>query len=221
MRAGTPLAAAAAILSVASVAWAQGERPSAAARAIGEAPLLDGAVLDDPVWQGIEPASGLTQTRPYAGEPGTELTEVRFAFTEDVLFVSVVCHDREPDGIVISDSRRDATLNETDSFQVIFDTFKDGRNGFVFGTNPAGIEYDGQVVEGGSGIFSGMGGNNRFRGGFSTGFNLNWDGAWHVATADRRLRLERRVGDPLPHPPLPLSRRADLGTELPAQHRPP
>ena len=173
----------AATLSLWAVASeAQTVRPTASAMTIGEAPVLDGEVLDDPVWQAIEPASGLTQTRPYAGEPGTERTEVRFAFTEDILFVSVVCHDREPDGIVISDSRRDAPLNETDSFQVIFDTFKDGRNGFVFGTNPAGIEYDGQVVEGGSGIFSGMGGSSRFRGGFSTGFNLNWDGAWNVAT---------------------------------------
>ncbi len=157
-------------------------RPSATAVAIGEVPTLDGAVLDDPVWQVIEPASGLTQTRPYAGEPGTERTEVRIAYTEDTLFVAVVCHDREPDGIVVSDSRRDAPLDETDSFQVIFDTFRDGRNGFVFGTNPAGIEYDGQVLEGGSGVFSGMGGGGRFRGGLSTGFNLNWDGAWNVAT---------------------------------------
>ena len=184
-----PAAARAAILPLAlSTAASEAQtgrpsaRPSATAVAIGEVPALDGAVLDDPVWQVIEPASGLTQTRPYAGEPGTERTEVRIAYTEDTLFVAVVCHDREPDGIVVSDSRRDAPLDETDSFQVIFDTFHDGRNGFVFGTNPAGIEYDGQVLEGGSGVFSGMGGGGRFRGGLSTGFNLNWDGAWNVAT---------------------------------------
>ena len=167
----------------ATASEAQTDRPAATALPIGEAPQLDGRVLDDPVWQAVVPASGTTQTRPFAGEPGTERTEVRFAYTEDTLFVAVVCHDREPEGIVISDSRRDAALDETDSFQVIFDTFQDGRNGFVFGTNPAGIEYDGQVVEGGSGVFSGMGGNSRFRGGaLSTGFNLNWDGAWTVAT---------------------------------------
>ncbi|MYB20616.1 MAG: carbohydrate binding family 9 domain-containing protein, partial [Holophagales bacterium] len=171
------------LCAVAPVAAAQVDRPAATASAIGEAPQLDGRVLDDPVWQSIAPASGTTQTRPFAGEPGTERTEVRFAFTEDTLFVAVVCHDRQPDGIVISDSRRDAALDETDSFQVIFDTFQDGRNGFVFGTNPAGIEYDGQVVQGGSGVFSGMGGGgSRFRGSLSTGFNLNWDGAWNVAT---------------------------------------
>ncbi len=184
MRHGSNSAAAAVtlLLCSATVAAQEPERPFASATAIEHAPALDGNVLGDPVWQSIPPASGMTQTRPFAGAPGTERTDVRFAFTADTLYVGVVCHDREPGRIVISDSRRDAPLNETDSFQVIFDTFRDGRNGFVFGTNPAGIEYDGQVVQGGSGVFSGMGGGGRFSGSMSSGFNLNWDAAWNVAT---------------------------------------
>ena len=35
--------------------------------------------------------------------------------------------------------------SEMDSFQIIFDTFRDQQNGFVFGTNAAGIQYDAQV----------------------------------------------------------------------------
>ncbi|MCP4654389.1 MAG: carbohydrate binding family 9 domain-containing protein, partial [bacterium] len=72
------------------------------------------------------------------------------------------------------DSRRDASLRDTDSIQVILDTFRDQRNGFVFGTNPAGIEYDGQVTNEGEGSL-GFGDDE--------GFNLNWDGAWEVQTA--------------------------------------
>jgi hypothetical protein len=59
--------------------------------------------------------------------------------------VSVVCYDSEPAKLVVSDARRDATLDNTDSFLFILDTFHDGQNGFIFGTNPIGIEYDGQV----------------------------------------------------------------------------
>ena len=44
-----------------------------------------------------------------------------------------------------TDTRRDAGLGEQDSFQIIFDTFRDQQNGFVFGTNAAGIQYDAQV----------------------------------------------------------------------------
>ena len=66
--------------------------------------------------------------------------------------MGVICYDSEPDRILVTDSRRDASLRDTDSFQVIFDTYHDRQNGFVFGTNPAGIEYDGQVSnEGGGG----------------------------------------------------------------------
>ncbi len=158
------------------------EPPTMAAVAVDTPPVVDGVVVGDPVWDAVPAADGFTQTRPYAGAAATERTEVRIAFSGDTLFVSVVCFDREPSGIIVSDSRRDASLSETDSFQVILDTFHDHQNGFVFGTNPAGLEYDGQVVRGGSGVFGGLGGNNRFSGGTAAGFNLNWDGAWHVAT---------------------------------------
>ena len=42
--------------------------------------------------------------------------------------------------------RRDASLSETDSVMMVLDTFNDNQNAFVFGTNPLGIEYDGQVA---------------------------------------------------------------------------
>ena len=67
-----------------------------------------------------------------------------------------------PPAIIVSDSRRDADLDETDAFQVIMDTYLDRQNGFVFGTNPAGIEYDGQVIKEGQQSFgSGGGGFNQ------------------------------------------------------------
>ena len=56
----------------------------------------------------------------------------------------------------------------------------------MFGTNPAGLEYDGQVTnEGqGSGRFGGGGGGRpgSQQAGSGAGFNLNWDGVWQVRT---------------------------------------
>ena len=63
----------------------------------------------------------------------------------------MVCYVRDRRTIIVADSRRDSSLEETDSFQIILDTFHDGQNGFVFGTNPAGVEYDGQGDERGAG----------------------------------------------------------------------
>ena len=100
--------------------------------------------------------------------------------------MGVVCYVRNRGTIIVSDSRRDTPLNETDSFQIIFDTYLDKQNGFVFGTNPAGLEYDGQVTnEGqGTGRFSGGGGGRpgSQQRGSGGGFNLNWDGVWQVRT---------------------------------------
>ncbi|MFQ5706131.1 MAG: DUF5916 domain-containing protein [bacterium] len=146
-------------------------------------PDLDGEVLHDEVWQKATPVTGFYQTTPDEGEPATEKTEVRVVYTAHTLFLGVVCYDDQPDRIIVSDSRRDASLNDTDSFQVILDTYHDKQNGFVFGTNPAGIEYDAQVTNEGRGSF----GRGRQRGGSGGGFNLNWDGSWEVRTRISRI----------------------------------
>jgi hypothetical protein len=147
------------------------ERPVALAAPIVDAPKIDGDVLNDPVWAGVTPTTGFIQKTPDSGQPVSERTEVYIAFTGDTLYFGVVCFDREPERIVVADSRRDSELVETDSFQIILDTYRDEQTGFVFGTNPVGIEYDGQVTregEGGSAFSAG-------------GFNKNWDAVWDVS----------------------------------------
>ncbi|MBM3808404.1 MAG: carbohydrate binding family 9 domain-containing protein [Acidimicrobiia bacterium] len=125
--------------------------------------------------------SSFTQEQPDEGQPVSEGTEVRVIFTNDALYIGAVMYDREPGGIVMSDSRRDGDLDDTDSFRMILDTFRDRQNGFVFGTNAAGVEYDGQVTNEGQGGGGLAFGRNQ-SGGSGAGFNINWDGAWEVRT---------------------------------------
>ena len=153
--------------------------PTLTATPVQQAPTLDGDVLGDPVWQQAAPSSAFWQEQPDEGQPSSERTDVRVVFTGDTLYLGVVCHDRAPDGIIVSDARRDSPLDNTDSFQIIIDTYRDGLTGFVFGTNPAGIEYDGQVTNEGQGG-GGLGGGQRQQAGSGSGFNLNWDGSWEV-----------------------------------------
>jgi hypothetical protein len=153
--------------------------PTVTAMRAERAPAMDGDVVDDPVWRAITPTSTFWQEQPDEGQPASERTDVRIAYTSDTLYVGVVNFDRAPGEIIVSDARRDAPLDETDSFQIIFDTYRDGLNGFVFGTNPAGLEYDGQVTNEGQGG-GGLGGGQRQQGGSGSGFNVNWDGAWVV-----------------------------------------
>jgi hypothetical protein len=143
------------------------------------APVVDGDVVGEEVWQQVAPLTGFVQQQPFDGNPASERTEVRLIFTGDTLYVGVVCFDREPGAIIVSDSRRDAPLTESDSFTMILDTYLDRQNGFVFGTNPAGIEYDGQVTNEGQGG-GGLSASQMQASGSGGGFNVNWDGAWEV-----------------------------------------
>lgn len=140
------------------------------AHALPTAPIIDGQVAGDPAWQNLAPATNFTQVRPFEGKAASQATHVRVGFTEDALYISVICFDENPDGIVTADSRRDSDLDDVDSFRFILDVFHDRQNGLVFGTTPSSLEYDGQVTNEGSGGFSTSGG----------AFNLNWDTTWTV-----------------------------------------
>jgi hypothetical protein len=167
---GVLLGATICVLDVSAQDPASLERPAAVATPLSEAPTIDGDVLNDPAWNGVSPTSGFIQKTPNTGRPVSEKTEVYIAYTADTLYFGVVCYDREPERIVVADSRRDSELEETDSFQIILDTYGDEQTGFVFGTNPVGIEYDGQVTREGEGSAFSAG-----------GFNKNWDAVWEVS----------------------------------------
>ena len=142
-------------------------------------PVMDGNVIDDEAWSSINPIISFTQKSPDEGQVATEKTAVRIMYSDQMFYVSVICYDSNPKGIVISDTRRDAPLNNTDSFMFILDTFHDQQNGFVFGTNAGGIEYDAQVSGGGEGMSIS---STRQSVGVGANFNINWDAAWDVKT---------------------------------------
>jgi len=154
------------------------DRPISSAVKIETAPVIDGKVVDDPEWLKLNPITEFVQQQPNQGAAVSEKTEVRIAYDQEYLYLSAVMYDDQPELLVVTDSRRDASLEETDAIQFIFDTYHDTRNGFVFGTNPIGIQYDAQVDNEGQGNFN----TNRAQGGMIGGFNLNWDGSWEVMT---------------------------------------
>lgn len=120
-------------------------------------------MLDDIVWQDVTPLTNFVQAEPLEGEPASERTEVRLLYDDDAIFVGVTLFDTDLSQIVTTDSRRDSVLADQDSFELILDTFGDHQNGFVFGTNAEGVQYDGQVRSQGRP-------------------SLSWDGSWDVKT---------------------------------------
>lgn len=154
-------------------------RPEVKINYIENDPIIDGNVINDKIWNSIFPITSMTQVTPNFGEPSSEKTEIRLAYTDRNLYVSVVGFDSDPSKIVVSDSKRDADLNDEDSFLFILDTYNDFQNGFLFGTNSDGMQYDAQIDNEGIGNFNP---NSRQKGGTLGGTNVNWDASWEVKT---------------------------------------
>jgi hypothetical protein len=147
--------------------------PSSSARVLNATAVrgtivVDGR-LDEAEWLAAPVASGFTQSEPRTGEPASESTEVRVLYDADRLYIGAYLHDRAPEGIVVNDIKKDFNSEQQDAFEVILDTFRDRRNGYVFMTNLAGARADRQVANEGREI------------------NTSWDAVWTVKT--------RRVDD--------------------------
>ena len=140
---------------------------------------LDGR-LDDQAWSMATPVSDFLQQEPVEGAVPSERTEVRILFDEDELYIGVMLYD-DPDGILAYQKLRDASLGSDDRFMWILDTFLDGRTGYFFEINAAGLMGDG-LLSGGS---SRGGGGGRGGGGFGGGSSKAWDGIWEARTEIR------------------------------------
>jgi hypothetical protein len=137
--------------------------PSAeAVRLAGPADVdLDGR-LDDAAWERAQPITDFIQIEPTEGAEPSERTVVRIVYDEDALYIGAKLFG-DPDAILAYQRRRDAGLGTDDRFMWILDTFRDGRTGYFFEINPAGLMGDGLI--GGSGV------------------NKSWDGVWEARTA--------------------------------------
>ena len=121
--------------------------------------------LDEEVYRSEESVSDFVQQVPVQGAPATERTEAWVLYDDVAIYVSARCWDSAPpERWVANELRRDTNqLRQNDTFGVIFDTFHDRRNGFLFYTNPLGARADQAVTDEGN-------------------LNVDWNPVWQVRT---------------------------------------
>ena len=124
---------------------------------------LDG-ILSEPDWFRADSISNLTMIEPRQGDIPSGRTVVRVLATRRNLYIGVRCYDPEPDKIVAFSRTRDARLYHEDYIGLVFDTFNDGRMGYLFKINPLGARYDALVMRHGEDE------------------NSNWDAIWEAKT---------------------------------------
>ncbi len=121
--------------------------------------------LDEEIYSLTPAISDFVQQEPDEGRPATERTEAWVFFDENHVYVSARCWDSRPDRRVANEMRRDTTqLRQNDTFAVLFDTFHDRRNGYLFYANPIGGLADSQITDEGPP-------------------NTDWNTVWDVKTA--------------------------------------
>ena len=135
------------------------ELPRMSATRTSEEIKVDG-ILDEPVWQSVEPIRQLYQIQPDQGEPATEQTEVRILYDDKKLYFGFIFFD-EMDKIVANDMRRDSRgLRSNDYGFLLLDTYNDQRNAVFFRFTPVGGMEDTAVSNSGASL------------------NTSWDIVW-------------------------------------------
>ena len=166
--------------------------PSLRVSVVKGAIQLDG-LLDQESWATADSIDGLTMIEPAQGGTPSGRTLVRVLATREALYIGVICEDADPRGIVSFTKQRDGSLRSEDHIRIVFDTFLDGRSGYVFQVNPSGARYDALIN---------AGGDNE---------NSNWDGVWDAATGTLDQILLTGALHPSPLFTLELSAERDVG----------
>lgn len=114
---------------------------------IDRAVHVDGQ-LDEPVYRQVSPAGNFVQFEPVAGSPATEATDVWLLFDDDTIYVSARCWDSAPESrwVINAIPRDSSAIINNENFTVLFDTFYDRRNAYLFEITAGGAIWDGQIT---------------------------------------------------------------------------
>lgn len=139
--------------------------------------VIDGSV-HEAAWESAEVASDFWMVLPMDTGPAKVRTDVRMAYDDHQLYLSAICyHGNVPGPYMVESLKRDWTFGKNDNFIFFLDTFDDQTNGFTFGVNAAGAQWDGLLYEGGKA-------------------NLSWDNRWTSAVATYEDRYELEISIP-------------------------
>ncbi|MEJ7766733.1 MAG: DUF5916 domain-containing protein [Chitinophagaceae bacterium] len=118
--------------------------------------VLDG-IADESAWNEAQAAKNFFMVLPMDTSAARLVTEVKMCYDAQHVYLLAVCYTQGTD--MVQSLRRDFEFGKNDNFLVFIDPFEDQTNGFAFGTNAAGAQWDGLMYEGGK-------------------VDLSWDNKW-------------------------------------------
>jgi hypothetical protein len=113
-------------------------------------PIKVDGIMDEQAWLSADSASGFYMVLPMDTSKAHVQTSVRMTYDADYLYVLATCYLLKPLPYMVESLRRDFVFGKNDNFIFFIDPFDDRTNGFTFGSNAAGAQWDGTLYQGGS-----------------------------------------------------------------------
>ncbi len=119
---------------------------------------IDGSE-DDAAWEAAAAATGFQMVLPMDTSKARVLTAVKMSYDRENLYLLAVNYHAPGQPFMVESMKRDFIFGKNDNFLLFMDPFDDKTNGFSFGANAAGAQWDGVMYEGGK-------------------VDLSWDNKW-------------------------------------------
>jgi hypothetical protein len=143
------------------VVFGQEKQKSFTVKFISEPIIADGD-LDEPIWDMAESVNEFWEYFPLDSIQAKEQSEIKMLYDDKNLYIAIKASSVGKN-YSLQSLRRDFRGSGNDSFSLVFDTFNDGTNAFLFGINPYGVRREALLANGGAD---------------RSGFNLSWDVRW-------------------------------------------
>ncbi len=144
------------------------EKPRIFVKKIQEPIKIDG-ILDEKIWSQADSAGQFWQFFPSDSVYAKSPTYLKVLYDDTHLYFGIKAQGRKSE-FIVSSLRRDFSARQNDNVSVIFDTFRDGNNAFMFGVNAFNVQRESFVTNGG-----------RVRGSYISSWDMKWQnkGAIH------------------------------------------
>ena len=140
---------------------AQNTKRSLLVKKVEEKIILDGKLSED-IWLKANSAENFWQLFPTDSLKSINKTSVKILFNDTHLLIGIEALAIDKN-FIVSSLKRDFSALTNDNVTILFDTFRDGQNAFLFGVSAFGVQREGLISERGSDI---------------NGFSLTWDIKW-------------------------------------------
>ncbi len=124
--------------------------------------IIPDGILDEAIWETAESAKDFWEYFPLDSIQAREQTDIKMVYDNKYLYIGIKVQTAGR-SYAIQSLKRDFRAGNSDNITLLFDTFNDGNNAFLFGINPYGVRREGLVSGGGLDL---------------RGFTISWDVKW-------------------------------------------